>query len=133
MSALDSIPLDLHQLQQWVNFKIVPQPGGKKPQKKPYVAGSDKLASSTDPATWRSFEDAVKGIKPSGTHDALGVAFSESDPCGQTGRDPGGRGVTMTAWRFRKSPECGAVQAASEFVVVSTFRPGWTDGAMMRR
>ncbi len=39
----------------------------------------------------------------------------------------------MTAWRFRKCPECGTVHAASEFVVVSAYRPGWTDGAMKRR
>ena len=38
------------------------------------------------------------------------------------------------AWRWRRCPRCGAVEPASAFEVVGSFRPGWEEqGTVDRR
>jgi putative DNA primase/helicase len=53
-ATLSSIPALLRSLPNWVSWKLV---NGTKPL---FVVGTDRHASSTDPATWVSFERAAK-------------------------------------------------------------------------
>lgn len=39
----------------------------------------------------------------------------------------------MPAWRFRRCPGCGVVQAASKFEVTGSHRPGFTSIPRGRR
>jgi hypothetical protein len=52
---------------------------GDKPAKIPYIAGGGGRASSTDPTTWRGFEEAADAFR-TGNHDGIGVVFSVEDP-----------------------------------------------------
>lgn len=55
----DTIPAELRAL-PWVLWRAEPRPGDK-PAKVPYrIAEPRRRASSTDPATWGTFEDAVE-------------------------------------------------------------------------
>lgn len=67
--SLDSIPSELHSLVQWVGAKnkipMNPHNGGR--------------ASSTDPETWGTIEEAFAGIERFG-FDGIGFVFTHSDP-----------------------------------------------------
>jgi hypothetical protein len=54
----DNIPDQLKQLEQFVNWKLDPQPGEKKPKKPPIDPKTGKFASPTDPAQWSDFDTA---------------------------------------------------------------------------
>jgi primase-polymerase (primpol)-like protein len=58
--SYDAIPTGLRRLRQWVVWKYVQREGASKPTKEPRRAMDTKwLASSTDPESWSSFEEAV--------------------------------------------------------------------------
>ena len=65
----DNIPQELRVLKQWVcaneNSKV------------PMQATCDRPASSTNPATWASFEDALWAVKH-GYYDYLGFVFNDN-------------------------------------------------------
>lgn len=67
---LDNIPLELTRRDQWVTWKDW--------SKAPYIAGTDRKASSTDRTTWRSFEQA-KAAYLQGTCIGIGYMFSGDD------------------------------------------------------
>lgn len=68
------IPAELRALPQWVVWKR--EVRGGKPTKIPHqVDGS--LASSTDPSTWASFEEAVRAAP---RFNGIGFVFSPDDP-----------------------------------------------------
>ena len=71
---LDRIPEELRNRRQWVAWKNMPERG-----KVPMVAGLQKArwASTTDPDTWRSFEDAVQSLSWA---DGIGCVFSPDHP-----------------------------------------------------
>jgi hypothetical protein len=53
-----TIPSPLPRFSQWVTYREVPDGKGK-PTKVPYIAGTNQRASTTDPATWTSLENAL--------------------------------------------------------------------------
>lgn len=65
----DNIPQELRVLKQWVcaneNSKV------------PMQANCDRPASSTNPATWASFEDAVWAVE-NGYYDYIGFVFNDN-------------------------------------------------------
>jgi hypothetical protein len=68
---------ELQQRPQWVNWTAEPRrDGGAKP---PYQTGSDSRASTSDPATWGTCQEARKAVE-SGQHTGIGYVFSEDDP-----------------------------------------------------
>lgn len=69
LNAYENIPEELQQLNQWLTFSI--QDG----KKIPHIAGEDKLASSTNASTWRSFEQAVQDVIK-GKREHIGFAFA---------------------------------------------------------
>jgi primase-polymerase (primpol)-like protein len=72
-----NVPTELRVLPQWVCWRRE-QRGGK-PTKVPVDPHSGALASSTDPATWSSFDDAVAAVARYGCN-GVGYVFSKTDP-----------------------------------------------------
>lgn len=72
--SFENIPLEMRERVQWVTFDITPE--GKKI---PYIAGNCAKASSTNPETWRTFEEATKDVVD-GKRGYVGYAFSHDDP-----------------------------------------------------
>jgi putative DNA primase/helicase len=69
------IPPELRERDQWVVWRYEERDG--KPTKVPYrAANSCQRASTTDPATWAGFEQAV-AVEDA---DGIGFVFSEEDP-----------------------------------------------------
>ncbi len=83
----ENIPEELRELDQWVCWRIDPRvdkDGIAWPTKVPYMAGTLRRASSTDPATWTTFEDARAAYEAAEPpYDGIGFVFSDDDPyCG---------------------------------------------------
>ena len=72
----ENIPEELKELRQWVTWKYVFKEG--KWTKPPYQVNGRELASSTDPETWGSFEDALKTYQ-SKRVDGIGFVVSENE------------------------------------------------------
>lgn len=76
----NNIPLELQQLTQWVVWRYEQTDDGK-PTKLPYSARTGRLASTTDPATWSSFQEAVNSCYNG--YSGIGFVFTRNDPyCG---------------------------------------------------
>lgn len=76
MANLDNIPAELQGLKQWVIYRNIKIPIDAK---KPLSGGH---ASTTDPATWSSFEKAREAIE-NHNYRGPGFVFTENDPyCG---------------------------------------------------
>lgn len=76
-----TIPEELKAHHQWVVWRLELRDGESKPTKVPYYA-VDRKASSTDPATWLSF-DAAWALYERGRFNGVGYVFSPDDPyCG---------------------------------------------------
>jgi hypothetical protein len=73
------IPDDLTVLHQWVNWRYEGRPvaHGIEWTKPPYIAGTTSKASSTNPDTWRPFEDVVAAYEH---RDCDGVGFALTPP-----------------------------------------------------
>jgi hypothetical protein len=57
---------DLEALPIWIVFAQVPQPDGKKPKKVPYTPGTNQRARVNEPATWRTYPEAVADAERTG-------------------------------------------------------------------
>jgi hypothetical protein len=72
------IPAELRDLAQWVVWRYEDRDG--KRTKVPYQAAAPTArASSTDPSTWSTHEDALRAAGTDGM-DGIGFVFTESDP-----------------------------------------------------
>ena len=75
-----NIPTELKVLQQWICWKTVIRKG--KPTKVP-ISITGNNASSTNPETWSTFENAKTFFETHEKIDGIGFVFSEKDPfCG---------------------------------------------------
>ncbi len=71
----DAAPAELRGLDQWVCWS---HEGGTKV---PKTAGTSRRASSTNPKTWRSFEECVEAAeRHPGRYAGVGFVFTRSDP-----------------------------------------------------
>lgn len=68
---------ELKQRSQWVCWRLEERDG--KTTKIPYDPSTGRRASSTDPATWGTYDQAVAGCKRYGC-TGIGFVFSEADP-----------------------------------------------------
>lgn len=76
---VEAIPQELRDLRQWVIWRFVQRPGSRKPTKVPINAATGKGASTTDAATWSSFDVALASfLKSQG--DGIGFVFTPDDP-----------------------------------------------------
>jgi hypothetical protein len=74
----DAIPLELRECVQWVIWRAEQRAG--RATKVPYRATErGGRASSTDPATWSSFDAALTAYE-AGRADGVGFVFTDSDP-----------------------------------------------------
>lgn len=74
---LDNIPSELIALPQWVAWRYALR--DEKWTKPPLDCHTGREAKSTDPATWSSFDEAVRFYQ-AGKADGIGFVFSASDP-----------------------------------------------------
>lgn len=73
----EKIPAELRDRPQWVCWRLETRDG--KPTKIPFNAKTGTPASSTDPATWTSFTEAV-GAYEHGGFSGIGFVFSKDGP-----------------------------------------------------
>lgn len=78
LKRLDNIPTELKLLNQWCVWKYE-DIGAAKPTKVPYNPLTGYRASTDNPKTWCSYDEAVTGYA-SGLYDGIGFIFSNSDP-----------------------------------------------------
>lgn len=75
-----AIPAELRGRDQWVVWRLEHRPGNAKPTKVPYCADGSAHASTTDPFTWGTFDEAVSAAASA---DGIGYVFTSDDPyCG---------------------------------------------------
>lgn len=72
----ENIPDGPKQRVHWVPWRL--EIRNKKPTKVPYVAGTSRRASSTDPTTWSSFSHALASYER-GEADGIGYVLTEDD------------------------------------------------------
>ena len=70
MQSFDNIPVELREIHQWVV---------RDERKVPYNPITGQPASSTDPTTWDSYENAIRAYQ-TGKYAGIGFVFTESDP-----------------------------------------------------
>jgi len=75
----ENIPSFLKALPQWVMWRNVKKADGK-PTKIPYDARTGKPASTTDPTTWATFDEAVRAYGDGNNYTGIGIVFCEEGP-----------------------------------------------------
>jgi predicted P-loop ATPase len=68
-----NVPQDLRPYRQFVTWRLVDRPGEPKPTKVPN-------GSTTDPATWRTYDEAVAELNADSTLAGIGFVFTLDDP-----------------------------------------------------
>lgn len=68
-----NVPQDLRPYRQFVTWRLVDRPGEPKPTKVPN-------GSTTDPATWKSYDEAVAELNADPTLSGIGFVFTLDDP-----------------------------------------------------
>ncbi|CAN5728715.1 hypothetical protein BH24ACT22_BH24ACT22_12070 [soil metagenome] len=96
------IPNELKARPQWVNWRL--EKRGEEWTKVPYDPKTECRASSTNPLTWASFEEAFEALDASG-YDGVGFVFCTGDPY---------VGIDLDGCR---DPETGQLQAWAEKAV----------------
>lgn len=86
----ENIPVELRGRQQWVVWRFEWKASRKKWDKPPRQAKSGRPASTTDPATWATYEEAVRAYREAVERhaagrllvpwDGLGFVFTKEDP-----------------------------------------------------
>ena len=119
----ENIPSALRLERRWVTWHYVWKDGkGDRPgkwDKPPFIAGTNAGADSTDPATWRTFDEAMADVATNaadGVGFVLGdgwVGFDSDDGPGQadildtyTEQSPSGRGVHAIAKGVKPGAKC---------------------------
>src|SRR6266536_2924028 len=77
LPSAKAIPAELVGLRQWVRWKYATDESSSKTTKKPLCLNGT-LASSTDPKTWKTFEQVSKA-GGNGHFDGVGFVFTEAD------------------------------------------------------
>ena len=78
MITKDTIPHELREREQWVVWRWAKQRDGK-PTKRPVNPHTGEFASSTDPNTWGSYEEAV-AARNMFDYPGIGFVFTADDP-----------------------------------------------------
>jgi putative DNA primase/helicase len=78
----DKLPQELKTIPHWVAWKVDEKRNDKNELtyvKVPYNVNTDRNASTADPKTWVSYEDALKTINQSEIYEGLGFVITQSD------------------------------------------------------
>ena len=74
-------PQCLRELRQWVCWRVENRDGRE--TKVPVIAGTTQRASSTEPADWRTFDEAMAAFEADASLAGIGFVFSPDGPyCG---------------------------------------------------
>ena len=73
-----AIPVELAEIPHWVTWKREQRDG--KTTKVPYQTDGKRHASTTDPATWGTFDETVEAVTIGGLADGIGFVFTADDP-----------------------------------------------------
>ena len=73
--AFNAIPQELRDLPRWLLWKAEPNPKGGKPRKVPYQTNGKWRASTTNEATWCSYDQAVAAFN-TGNFTGIGFVFN---------------------------------------------------------
>jgi putative DNA primase/helicase len=73
-------PAELARRPQWVAWRLVSREGEPKPTKVPYDARTGRMASTTDPRTWATFEEAAAFCAHHEWASGVGYVLSADDP-----------------------------------------------------
>lgn len=73
-SNLVNIPAVLQSMPNWVAWKLIERNG--EPTKPPFIVGTNRHASSTDPSTWTTYEVAVASVASTGIGKESGIGFA---------------------------------------------------------
>jgi putative DNA primase/helicase len=79
-SKYAALPRELLVLPQWVVWKRVMKPGASKATKIPYSARTGVPASTTDPLTWATFDEAAAAKTANDAYTGIGFVFTAGDP-----------------------------------------------------
>ena len=71
---LTEIPAELKALPNWVAWKLVERDGSL--TKPPFIVGTNRHASSTDPSTWTTYEAAIASVAATGIGKENGLGFA---------------------------------------------------------
>jgi putative DNA primase/helicase len=78
-ASLENIPEELTERPQWVCWRY--EERDEKRMKVPYTPGTLRRASSTDPMTWRTFDEAASAYERSEPpYGGIGFVFCSADP-----------------------------------------------------
>ena len=89
----EHVPDGLMRLPNWVAYKLVPNPKPDNPHKTnklPINPHNGRMASSTDPATWGTVQQAYDFLRSDGGRDCYGLGFmlgTKEQPSGIVGFD----------------------------------------------
>ena len=94
----DVIPAELRELKRWCCWRSIPSTDGTKAKKKPINPRTRQGASSIDPSTWVTFQEALRALERQGydglmfaLHPDDGYVFIDLDDCR-------GSNKTIAAW-----------------------------------
>ena len=73
-----TFPQELAERRQWICWRLEPNMKGDRPNKTPYSPHSSRRASSIDPTTWGTLEDARRACEKY-NYTGLGFVFTNDD------------------------------------------------------
>jgi primase-polymerase (primpol)-like protein len=73
-----TFPQELAERRQWICWRLEPSMKGDRPNKTPYSPHSSRRASSIDPTTWGTLEEAQKACEKY-NYTGLGFVFTNDD------------------------------------------------------
>jgi putative DNA primase/helicase len=134
--VVENIPEEFTERPQWVCWRLEEREG--KQTKVPYIAGTNRRASSTDLMTWRTFRQALAAYEAGEPpYDGIGFVFCSADPfvgidlddC----RDPESGAVAEWAQRIISRVEEGYIEASPSGTGVHVIVEGTAHGGRAQK
>jgi putative DNA primase/helicase len=134
--VVENIPEEFTERPQWVCWRLEEREG--KQTKVPYIAGTNRRASSTDLMTWRTFDQALAAYEAGEPpYDGIGFVFCSADPfvgvdlddC----RDPESGAVAEWAQRIISRVEEGYIEASPSGTGVHVIVEGTARGGRAQK
>jgi putative DNA primase/helicase len=133
ISPIENIPQELTERPQWVCWRY--EERDEKLTKIPYSTTGWR-ASSTDPTTWSTFDEALTAHKKRG-YDGIGFVFSDDDPyCGidlDKCRDPKTGEIAPWAQKIINRVDGTYVEASPSGTGIHIIVEGTVRGGGMRK
>jgi putative DNA primase/helicase len=81
LESVEDIPAELKTRPQWVVWRSVEKPNGKKLDKTPFQPNhTSRLARTNDPSGWSDFSTALRAYEANPILDGVGFVFDAEDP-----------------------------------------------------